>query len=81
MTTAAMVVGIVPLILATGAGAQSRLAIGLTIFFGIDDRHDVRAERTAPWSLPSWRATTPPGWRASERGPRPPGARSATAEG
>jgi multidrug efflux pump len=35
MTTAAMVVGMVPLILATGAGAQSRFAIGLTIFFGM----------------------------------------------
>ena len=35
MTTAAMVVGMVPLIIATGAGAQSRFAIGLTIFFGM----------------------------------------------
>jgi multidrug efflux pump len=35
MTTAAMVVGMVPLIMATGAGAQSRFAIGLTIFFGM----------------------------------------------
>jgi hydrophobe/amphiphile efflux-1 (HAE1) family protein len=35
MTTAAMVVGMVPLILATGAGAQSRFTIGLTIFFGM----------------------------------------------
>jgi multidrug efflux pump len=35
MTTAAMVVGMVPLILANGAGAQSRFAIGLTIFFGM----------------------------------------------
>ena len=35
MTTAAMVVGMVPLILATGAGARSRFAIGLTIFFGM----------------------------------------------
>ncbi|MDE2577567.1 MAG: multidrug efflux RND transporter permease subunit [Hyphomicrobiales bacterium] len=35
MTTAAMVVGMVPLILATGAGAQSRIAIGLVIAFGV----------------------------------------------
>jgi multidrug efflux pump len=35
MTTAAMVVGMVPLIVATGAGAASRFAIGLTIFFGM----------------------------------------------
>ena len=35
MTTAAMVVGMVPLIMATGAGAQSRFTIGLTIFFGM----------------------------------------------
>ena len=35
MTTAAMVVGMIPLIIATGAGAQSRFAIGLTIFFGM----------------------------------------------
>ena len=35
MTTAAMVVGMAPLILASGAGAQSRFAIGLTIFFGM----------------------------------------------
>jgi multidrug efflux pump len=35
MTTAAMVVGMVPLIMATVAGAQSRFTIGLTIFFGM----------------------------------------------
>ena len=35
MTTAAMVVGMVPLILASGAGARSRFAIGLTIFAGM----------------------------------------------
>ncbi len=35
MTTAAMVVGMVPLIAASGAGAASRFAIGLTIFFGM----------------------------------------------
>ena len=35
MTTAAMVVGMTPLIMATGAGAQSRFTIGLTIFFGM----------------------------------------------
>ncbi len=35
MTTAAMVLGVVPLILATGAGAVSRFNIGLVIFTGI----------------------------------------------
>jgi hydrophobe/amphiphile efflux-1 (HAE1) family protein len=35
MTTAAMVVGMVPLILANGAGAQSRFSIGLVIFAGM----------------------------------------------
>jgi hydrophobe/amphiphile efflux-1 (HAE1) family protein len=35
MTTAAMVVGMVPLILASGAGAVSRFNIGLTIFAGM----------------------------------------------
>lgn len=35
MTTAAMVVGMVPLIIAEGAGAKSRIAIGLVIAFGM----------------------------------------------
>ena len=35
MTTAAMVVGMMPLIFAAGAGARSRFAIGLTIFAGM----------------------------------------------
>ncbi len=35
MTTAAMVVGMAPLILAAGAGARSRFSIGLTIFAGM----------------------------------------------
>jgi multidrug efflux pump len=35
MTTAAMVVGMLPLIAASGAGARSRFAIGVTIFFGM----------------------------------------------
>ena len=35
MTTAAMVVGMVPLILASGAGARSRFDIGVTIFAGM----------------------------------------------
>jgi multidrug efflux pump len=35
MTTAAMVVGMLPLILAVGAGAKSRFEIGLTIFAGM----------------------------------------------
>ncbi len=35
MTTAAMVVGMVPLIMASGAGARSRFTIGITIFAGM----------------------------------------------
>ncbi len=35
MTTAAMVVGMLPLILSAGAGARSRIDIGLTIFAGM----------------------------------------------
>jgi multidrug efflux pump len=35
MTTAAMVLGVIPLILATGAGATSRFNIGLVIGSGI----------------------------------------------
>ncbi len=35
MTTAAMVVGMLPLIFASGAGAKSRFEIGLTIFAGM----------------------------------------------
>jgi multidrug efflux pump len=35
MTTAAMVVGMVPLVVAEGAGAKSRAAIGMVIAFGM----------------------------------------------
>jgi multidrug efflux pump len=35
MTTAAMVLGVIPLIFATGAGAESRYNIGLVIAMGI----------------------------------------------
>lgn len=35
MTTAAMVLGVFPLLIATGAGAQSRFAIGYVIFTGM----------------------------------------------
>ena len=35
MTTAAMVVGVVPLVIATGAGAVSRADIGMVIFWGM----------------------------------------------
>ena len=35
MTTAAMVIGVVPLLVAVGAGAQSRFAIGLVITVGM----------------------------------------------
>jgi multidrug efflux pump len=35
MTTAAMVVGVAPLVMASGAGAQSRIAIGIVIAAGM----------------------------------------------
>ena len=35
MTTAAMVLGVVPLIVATGAGAASRFSMGLVIATGL----------------------------------------------
>jgi hypothetical protein len=35
MTTAAMVVGLIPLLMATGAGAASRFAIGIAIVSGM----------------------------------------------
>ena len=35
MTTAAMVLGVVPLLLASGAGAVARFSMGLVIFSGI----------------------------------------------
>ncbi|MBC7212237.1 MAG: efflux RND transporter permease subunit, partial [Pseudomonas sp.] len=35
MTTAAMVVGLVPLLLASGAGAHSRFSLGLVIVIGM----------------------------------------------
>ena len=35
MTTAAMVVGMIPLVIADGAGARSRIAIGMVIAFGM----------------------------------------------
>ena len=47
MTTAAMVVGMVPLFIASGAGAASRFSIGLVIAAGMTDRHAVHAVRDA----------------------------------
>ena len=35
MTTAAMVVGLVPLVIATGAGAASRFSIGVVVVAGM----------------------------------------------
>jgi multidrug efflux pump subunit AcrB len=35
MTTAAMVFGVMPLLLASGAGAQARVSIGIVITFGM----------------------------------------------
>jgi multidrug efflux pump len=35
MTTAAMALGVIPLLLATGAGGVARFAMGLVIFSGI----------------------------------------------
>ena len=47
MTTAAMVVGLVPLLTATGAGAASRFSIGLVVVVRHVDRHAVHAVRAA----------------------------------
>ena len=47
MTTAAMVLGVVPLITASGAGAVSRFDMGLVIATGTGDRHAVHAVRGA----------------------------------
>ena len=47
MTTAAMVVGMIPLIIADGAGARSRFDIGLVIARRHERRHDVHAVRDA----------------------------------
>ena len=58
MTTAAMVLGVVPLIIATGAGAVSRFNMGLVIATGLTDRHAVHAVRGAR------------GLYADRRGPR-----------
>ena len=58
MTTAAMVLGVVPLIIATGAGAVSRFNMGLVIATGLSDRHAVHAVRGAG------------GLHADRRGPR-----------
>ena len=46
MTTAAMVLGVVPLIIASGAGAAARFSIGLVIARHVD-RHDLHALRRA----------------------------------
>jgi multidrug efflux pump len=35
MTTAAMVLGVVPLVIASGAGAAGRRSMGVVIFFGL----------------------------------------------
>ena len=47
MTTAAMVLGVVPLVIATGAGAASRFAMGIVIATGMTRRHLFHAFRRA----------------------------------
>ena len=47
MTTAAMVVGMIPLIMASGAGAKSRFTIGVDDFRRHGDRHAVHPVRDA----------------------------------
>jgi multidrug efflux pump subunit AcrB len=37
MTTAAMVFGVVPLVIASGAGAGGRQSMGIVIFTGLSD--------------------------------------------
>ncbi len=47
MTTAAMVVGLIPLLTASGAGAASRFSIGIVIVLRHGHRHAVHAVRAA----------------------------------
>ena len=47
MTTAAMVLGVIPLVTATGAGAVSRFQMGVGHRHGPFDRHPVHAVRRA----------------------------------
>ena len=47
MTTAAMALAVVPLIIAEGAGAAARYSMGLVIFTGLLDRHLLHALRGA----------------------------------
>jgi HAE1 family hydrophobic/amphiphilic exporter-1 len=35
MTVASFVLGVLPLVIATGAGAASRVSMGVTVFFGM----------------------------------------------
>ena len=67
MTTGAMVLGAVPLALATGAGAESRSQIGWVIVGGISLRHAVHAVRRAD-RLHAARPHARPRRRAAGRG-------------
>ena len=85
MTTGAMVVGMIPLIFASGAGARSRFAIGITIFAGmaigtlvhpLRDPRGLHLPRPRPRSA-RWRRRKRSGiWRRRRRKPRTDGRRS-----
>ena len=66
MTTAAMVVGMIPLILASGSGASSRFDIGLTIFSGMAIG-TLFTLFVAPRSIPCSPATTRRRWPGTGR--------------
>ncbi len=51
MTTAAMVLGVLPLIVASGAGAAARYNLGLVIATGISTRHAVHPCSWCPRSI------------------------------
>ena len=43
MTSIAFIMGVVPLVFSTGAGAEIRSAMGVAVFFGHGRRHRLRA--------------------------------------
>ena len=78
MTAFAFILGVVPLLTASGAGAEARKVMGMTVFSGMLDRDDprraadsdvVRGRGEGDWRLEAARAG---GWRraASEAGHR-----------
>ena len=80
MTAFAFILGVVPLLTATGAGAEARKVMGMTVFSGMLDRDDprraadsdaVRGRREGDRRRASSRAgaaPTPPPTLATEHG-------------